>query len=266
MVYNHRILSNDYVEYEFGNGTYRQIFGPKDVEAVAAYWQKLFTDKSDGRTQYDVYEVHSIEETRKCRVSYVKTDLARKQHEEFVMHLPNEHLSNNLVMKWLRDIPPIAEYSFDIESFRLKKYPLISVTWKAKLDIKRREFIIPSVWMLKTQKRALDRFVEFCKQQAAQGQLKEAKRRKKLKNVDCNSNEIEAHAVDLLHNQNSFNIVGIASKNRNDTWNIIVRINNGTENVMVSIAMSKLQRAKLNLAHKQVLNIHEERYKQNYKA
>ena len=57
--------------------------------------------------------------------------------------------------------------------------------------------------------------------------------------------------MDLLHNQNSFNIVGIASKNRTDTWNIIVRINNGTENVMVSIGMSKLQRAKLNLAHKQ---------------
>ena len=55
MVYNHRILSNDHVEYEFGNGSYRQTFGPKDVEAVAAYWQKLFTDKSDGRTQYDVY-------------------------------------------------------------------------------------------------------------------------------------------------------------------------------------------------------------------
>ena len=55
MVYNHRILSNDHVEYEFGTGQYRQTFGPKDVEAVAAYWQKLFTDKSDGRTQYDVY-------------------------------------------------------------------------------------------------------------------------------------------------------------------------------------------------------------------
>ena len=56
--------------------------------------------------------MHSIEETRKCRVAYLKIDLARRQHEEFVMHLPNEHLSNNLVMKWLRDIPPIAEYRF----------------------------------------------------------------------------------------------------------------------------------------------------------
>ena len=64
-------------------------------------------------------EVHSIEETRKCRVAYLKIDLARRQHEEFVMHLPNEHLSNNLVMKWLRDIPPIAEYRFfrDINYF-----------------------------------------------------------------------------------------------------------------------------------------------------